>query len=171
MFCSDKISDSLLVVTEFLKQEDPLNLPSDYPQEKKVVEEQLEVLRSLLNIPKQIAQANVSKPVEAVASTSSNQKHFQKREKTTSFKPSSETKIIPKDGAGLNMRQKLEIAAPYNVFFTQIPDCPDTLKELNSLTLTDLLCPSLGELKSSLQFNFMIDIMWLMEQYEARGVQ
>lgn len=34
----------------------------------------------------------------------------------------------------------------------------------------DLLCPSLGKLKNSLQINFMIDIMWLIEQYEAQNV-
>lgn len=87
---------------------------------------------------------------------------------------------------------KLEKAAPYNIFFTTIIKASETLTQPNAITFTgketfclfgltllcmyiffilDLLCPSLGELKCSLQINFMIDIDWLLKQYKARNLQ
>lgn len=68
------------------------------------------------------------------------------------------------------MLEKLERAAPYNLFFTTINKAPETLRQPNAITFTDLLCPSLGELKCSLQINFIIDIAWLLKQYKARNL-
>lgn len=86
--------------------------------------------------------------------------------------------------AKLTMADKMKRNGPFNIFFTTIPEAPETEIQANSITITgkylyqmiqkskfiynfflDLLCPSLGVLESSLQINFMIDIVWLMEQY------
>lgn len=87
-----------------------------------------------------------------------------------------------------NMQEKLENAAPYNLFFSSIPELPQTVSQENSITFTgkkkdgdsfkicfaeysftDLLCPTLGKLKSSLQINFLVEFKWLMEQYDAKN--
>ena len=65
------------------------------------------------------------------------------------------------------IQRKLEAGAPYNFFLTKIKDCPDTHNALDSLYITDLLHPSLGKLTSSLQINFMVDLEWLMMNYEV----
>lgn len=63
------------------------------------------------------------------------------------------------------MSEKLKKAAPYNIFLTTITDAPQTHNEPLSVTFQELLDPSLGELESSVQFNFMVDIAWLLAQY------
>lgn len=108
----------------FLEQGEPLTLPDGFPQDKQVVMEQLAVLRSL----KQVVSA---KKVEQVtASTSKNHR----REKTTSFVPNSMQNKV--SGGSLTMLEKLQIAAPYNIFFTRIPESPETIKQPNSIEFT-----------------------------------
>lgn len=41
----------------------------------------------------------------------------------------------------------------------------------NLADILDLLCSSLGVLESSMQINFMIDIIWVMEQYKLTNNQ
>ena len=62
---------------------------------------------------------------------------------------------------------KLEAAAPYNYFLSKVKDLPASHKALDSVFLADLLHPSLGRLTSSLQINFMVDLDWLMMNYEV----
>ena len=66
-----------------------------------------------------------------------------------------------------NIEMKLEAAAPYNFFLTKVKDNPSTHKAANSLYITDLLHPSLGKLKATLQINFMVDLEWLLMNYEV----
>lgn len=152
-------------MTKFLKTAGELKLPENYPQSKQVVEEQLNVLRSLQGIPQP---QSVPKTNPEPSSSSANSP-YKKMEKTTSFVPNSQTK--QGSSKGMLMIDRLKAAEPYNLFFTKIPESRETHKQPNSISLPDLLCPSLGELESSLQMNFMIDIMWLMEQYEIQGVE
>jgi tyrosyl-DNA phosphodiesterase 1 len=69
--------------------------------------------------------------------------------------------IMPKG----KMAQKLKDAAPYNMFLTTVTDSPQTHTDPLSVTFLELLDPSLGELESSVQFNFMVEIGWLLAQY------
>ncbi|KAF5302230.1 hypothetical protein FQA39_LY10269 [Lamprigera yunnana] len=147
---------------ELLKKGDPLELPPDYPQQKSVVLEQLEVLRGMRNIKS--AAAEYKPPSFNVGQTS----RMSTRLKSTSYIPNS-AESFSKPVSGSTMMEKLNNNAPYNLFFTTIPDSPETTRHTNTITFTDLLCPSLGELKCSLQINFMIDIAWLMEQYKKMG--
>ena len=62
---------------------------------------------------------------------------------------------------------KLEAAAPYNFLLSKVKDSPVTQKALDSVFLADLLHPSLGRLVSSLQINFMVDLDFLMMNYEV----
>ncbi|EFA13677.2 probable tyrosyl-DNA phosphodiesterase isoform X1 [Tribolium castaneum] len=125
----------LIKLLEMAKPEIPL----DFPLDKSVYLEQVDILRPLLNIKPDVKPSTSSSSV------------------TNTTKPGT-------------MLEKLQNAAPYNLFFTTIPESAETLKHPTSITFTDLLCPSLGELKCSLQINFMIDIMWLMERYRERNL-
>ncbi|XP_055535564.1 probable tyrosyl-DNA phosphodiesterase isoform X1 [Wyeomyia smithii] len=69
------------------------------------------------------------------------------------------------------MAKKLENAAPYNFFLTTITDAPITHKESLSITFQELLDSSLGELESSVQMNFMVDIGWLLGHYFFAGCE
>ena len=62
---------------------------------------------------------------------------------------------------------KLEAAAPYNFLLTKVKDNPVTHKAQDSVYIADLLHPSLGPLASSLQINFMVDLEWMMMNYEV----
>lgn len=133
-----------------LLREDKIEIPSKFPQDKSVYLEQIEILRPLLkNTQESQPQTSTSKMSVTVDPV-----------------PKASPNIIQKD----TMAEKLERAAPYNLFFTKIPKSEETVKNSDTIAFTDLLCPSLGDLKCSLQINFMIDIMWLMEQYKARNL-
>ncbi|XP_065157269.1 probable tyrosyl-DNA phosphodiesterase [Atheta coriaria] len=74
-----------------------------------------------------------------------------------------------KDIKVLTMRERLELCAPFNLFFTTIPEEPKTTG-YNCIAFPDLICPSLGILEKSLQINFMLDIDWLIDQYEVHNL-
>lgn len=65
------------------------------------------------------------------------------------------------------MAAKLAAAAPYNVFLTTVTSAPATHSDPLSVTFLEILDPSLGELESSVQLNFTVDINWLLAQYKA----
>ncbi|CAD7091212.1 unnamed protein product [Hermetia illucens] len=73
--------------------------------------------------------------------------------------------VLPKG----QMAKKLEKAAPYNFFLTTITDSKPTHNEPLSITLQEILDQSLGELESSVQINFMVDIGWLLGHYYFAG--
>lgn len=64
---------------------------------------------------------------------------------------------------------KLAESSPYNFFLTAICDSPPTHKEALSISFHELLDPTLGDLDSSLQINFMVEFDWLMEMYKVYG--
>lgn len=112
----------------FLEKSEPLTLPDGFPQEKQVVMEQLAVLKSLKKVV-------TAKKIEEVPATSSNHR----REKTTCFVPNSvQNKISGGNRGSLTMLEKLDIAAPYNIFFTRIPESPETIKQPNSIAFTGI---------------------------------
>lgn len=69
--------------------------------------------------------------------------------------------ILPKG----RMAEKLKDASPYNFFLTTVTASPETHSDPLSVTFLELLDPSLGELESSVQFNFLVDAGWLLAQY------
>lgn len=157
-------------MTELLHT-DSKEVPATFPLDSSIYLEQLVILKPLIMKNDTSRSSNCT----SVAGSSS----------SVSFtKPLSET-VLVKPGT---MLEKLQNASPYNIFFTKIPKASNTLTHPISVEFTginiisfivlilqfkkiDLLCPSLGQLKTSLQINFMIDIMWLMEQYKARNLQ
>lgn len=68
------------------------------------------------------------------------------------------------------MAKKLEQAAPYNLFLTAITDSKPTHSEPLSVTLQEILDESLGEIESTVQINFMVDIGWLLGHYYFAGI-
>ncbi|OWR54526.1 putative tyrosyl-DNA phosphodiesterase [Danaus plexippus plexippus] len=67
------------------------------------------------------------------------------------------------------MLSKHAAAAPYHVFYTTIKDSKKTHNQKYSITLLEILDSSLGELKCSLQINFMVDAGWLLAHYYFAG--
>jgi tyrosyl-DNA phosphodiesterase 1 len=67
------------------------------------------------------------------------------------------------------MADKLKKAAPFNFFLTSISDSKPTHSEPLTITFQELLDHSLGNLESSCQINFMIDIGWLLGNYYFAG--
>lgn len=74
--------------------------------------------------------------------------------------------VLPKG----RMAAKLAAAAPYNIFLTTVTSAPATHSDPLSVTFLEILDPSLGELESSIQLNFTVDINWLLAQYKAANV-
>lgn len=64
---------------------------------------------------------------------------------------------------------KYALAAPYYVFFTRIEKSLSTYNQPLSITFPEILDKSLGEIKSSLQITFMVDVGWLCLQYLLAG--
>lgn len=65
--------------------------------------------------------------------------------------------------------KKFEASHPYNYFLTAILDSPATHKQQLSITMQEILDKSLGDLESSVQINFMVDIGWLLAHYFFAG--
>ncbi|CAK1550214.1 unnamed protein product [Leptosia nina] len=75
-------------------------------------------------------------------------------------------KVVPPKN---KMAEKHDASAPYYIFYTTITDAKETHAQPYSITFQELLDPSLGELKCSLQINFMVDASWLLAQYYFAG--
>ncbi|CAK1587887.1 unnamed protein product [Parnassius mnemosyne] len=73
--------------------------------------------------------------------------------------------VLPSGG----MAAKHAASAPYHIFYTTITDSRETHKMPYSITFLEILDRSLGELKCSLQINFMVEIGWLLAQYYFAG--
>lgn len=69
--------------------------------------------------------------------------------------------IVPKG----QMLEKLKQSAPYNFFLTTVTASKVTHSDPLSITFQEILDHSLGELESSVQFNYMVDPGWLLAQY------
>ncbi|XP_004534985.1 probable tyrosyl-DNA phosphodiesterase isoform X2 [Ceratitis capitata] len=66
--------------------------------------------------------------------------------------------------------EKLKRAAPYNFFLTAITDSKRTHNEHFTITLQEIFDESLGEVESSVQINFMVEIGWLLGHYYFAGI-
>lgn len=65
------------------------------------------------------------------------------------------------------MDKTLENSKPFNLFVTKIQDSDTELpSNSQSIEFTDIFDSSLGEVKSTLQINFVVDFKWLMNQYK-----
>ncbi|XP_047518900.1 probable tyrosyl-DNA phosphodiesterase [Pieris napi] len=75
-------------------------------------------------------------------------------------------KVIPEKN---KMAAKHDACAPYYIFYTTITDAKETHTQPYSISFQEILDFSLGELKCSLQINFMVDVSWLLAQYYFAG--
>ncbi|KAL1506295.1 hypothetical protein ABEB36_005686 [Hypothenemus hampei] len=163
------------LLNNFIKMGDSVVIPENLPQPRQVYLDQLAILKPMLMSERSDTIKENFKTIDLTsdAPSTSNEasSSYQSSAGTNKAKVSKKSKVdnTARCEKG-TMLEKLEKNTPYNIFFTQIPKSPETLKESNSITFTDLLCPSLGPLKSSLQINFMIDIDWLLKQYKARDL-
>lgn len=65
------------------------------------------------------------------------------------------------------MAEKLRKASPYNMFLTTVAASIPTHSDPLSTTFLEILDSSLGDLESSVQLNFTVDVNWLLAQYTA----
>lgn len=68
------------------------------------------------------------------------------------------------------MAKKLEQAAPYNMFLTSVFDSEETHDEPLTVSMQELLDESLGEIESSVQISFIVNIEWLQAHYYFAGI-
>jgi len=64
---------------------------------------------------------------------------------------------------------KYASSAPYHLFFTRIENSKETHNQQFSITFSEILDRSLGEIVNSLHLNFMVDVTWLCLQYLLAG--
>ncbi|XP_043233962.1 tyrosyl-DNA phosphodiesterase 1-like [Amphibalanus amphitrite] len=85
-----------------------------------------------------------------------------------------------RNGAGASGQQpkprctiadRLREAEPMSFFLTKVRSVKSTWRERMAVGIAELLDPSLGELRSSLQVNYMVDLAWLLEAYTVHGYQ
>ncbi|KAH8263035.1 hypothetical protein KR044_003547 [Drosophila immigrans] len=68
------------------------------------------------------------------------------------------------------MAEKLQRAAPYNIFFTAIRDSKATHEEPLTITMQEIFDESLGDIECSVQINFIVHIRWLLGFYHKAGI-
>ena len=68
----------------------------------------------------------------------------------------------PKKG---EFSKKWARASPYNIFYTAVQPASQTWNQETSVTLSELLDKSLGDIKLSLHLTYCADINWLKAQY------
>lgn len=73
--------------------------------------------------------------------------------------------VLPKG----KMAEKLAHARPYNYFLTAITSSLETHREPLTITFQEIFDSSLGEVESSVQINFMVDVGWLLGHYHFAG--
>lgn len=136
-------------------------VPENMPQPKNIYLEQIAVLKPILKLktksPEQTAeptnsvrssenkvasddlrikQKNKSEVVDLTQSPScSNVKRISNKGKTTSYNSETDVNNKVKVKAG-SMLEKMEKAAPYNIFFTTIIKAPQTTQQPNAITFT-----------------------------------
>lgn len=66
---------------------------------------------------------------------------------------------------------KILAASPFHYFLSTVTGVPETKGQPLSISFSDLFDPSLGALKESVQFNFMVELGWLLAQYCQHKVQ
>lgn len=131
------------------KSDTSFELPEGHPQTKQVVAEQVAVIKDVKGIRKRKAEANV---IEKTASEA-NQKVFSQASAQISKTEASGSNVrLSSKGKPTNfstnrtsqsssstrktMAEKMKENAPYNLFFTEINDSPNTLKQKNSVTFS-----------------------------------
>ncbi len=87
--------------------------------------------------------------------------------KKIKLSPSSES---ASSSSSKTVEEKIRGASPLSFFLSTIASIPETRDE-SSISFADLLDPSLGILAESAQFNFMVDVGWLLSQYCQHKVQ
>ncbi|EGI69139.1 PREDICTED: probable tyrosyl-DNA phosphodiesterase [Acromyrmex echinatior] len=65
--------------------------------------------------------------------------------------------------------KKYAASAPYHLFFTRVKNSNETHNQRFSITFSEILDRSLGEIVNSLHLTFMVDVTWLYLQYLLAG--
>jgi len=131
---------------------------------KRVEAQNSPVSPSTTNIPKKRPRSPSHEPVPKIQKTDGTSSSTGNAENSSCSSPEIGDKgSKPRS----KIQQKLDAAAPYNFFLTKVKDNPATHDARHSIYMTDLMHPSLGKIKSSLQINFMVELDWLLMNYEV----
>lgn len=99
-------------------------------------------------------------------------RNAEREKQNTDDKPiptGSNTDVSQGSGKRKGFAFRLAEAGPYNFFLTAVRDSQPTHIETLSIRFHELLDPSMGDLDSSLQINFMVELDWLLEMYKVYG--
>lgn len=155
-----------VIVIDAIKETSTANLSATNPQETKLA---LKVTtNSIADFFKERSRVFKAKdPVEMRAPSPPKQVQ---RENRLPDIPSNLQQYFPTVLPMGRMADKLKQAAPYNMFLTTVTASPATYSDPQCVTFLDILDPSLGELESSVQINFVVDMSWLFAQYTVAKV-
>ncbi len=124
-----------------------------------------DVILAQLSVFRDVCRNTISSAKENGSSSSCSQK---KREPDTNGGGREEiSKVSEVSKSTSEIRNKLDKSKKMSLFLSKVRDAPETHRAADSIYFSDLLHPSLGELKRSLQINFMVDWEWLWMNYEV----
>lgn len=154
------------------KSDNSFELPEGHPQTKLVVAEQVAVIRDVKGIRKR--KANVGeKAAQKVASAqiskteaSGSNARLSSRGKPTNF--ATNRTSASSLSARKTMAEKMKENAPYNLFFTEINDSPNTLKQKNSVTFSGAVPALMFFLQMTILFlRFGVSVFGRLEVFAA----
>jgi len=137
-------------------------IPEDLKSSHEIISEQLNIMQSFSKEDPPPAKVQAAAAPQSMADFFEERKRrFREREAADAISKQ------PKHPAGpYCMSEKLRLSAPYNIFKTRVASAPETHRNHDFISFPELLDPSLGELSSTLHINCLIQIDWLLEQYE-----
>ncbi|XP_041353017.1 tyrosyl-DNA phosphodiesterase 1-like isoform X2 [Gigantopelta aegis] len=92
-------------------------------------------------------------------------RHTAKRKSDTADGPAAVKKARLGNGTKKSACEIVDENQPFSFYLTKVTGIDHKYNEFAAINIKDILSPSMGKLKESCQFSFMIDINWLMNQY------
>lgn len=115
------------------KSDDNFELPEGHPQTIQVVTEQITVIRDVKGVRKRTAASPKPATSASKSEATAGNTRISARGKPTNFTPNGTS---GDSSTRKTMAEKMKENAPYNLFFTEINDSPNTLSQKNSVAFS-----------------------------------